>query len=151
MARFFDEARGAYDGDPQNLANWLTGEVAGALGASGVELQETKLQPSGLAALLKLIDDGSISVPTAKELLPEVIAGQDPAALVAEGGLSQVADEDELGTLVDQVIADNPDLVARVAVNPKAVNALLGAVMKASKGRAKPDLVRALLQGRLNQ
>jgi len=151
VARFFDEARGAYDGDPQNLANWLTGEVAGALGASGVELQETKLQPSGLAALLKLIDDGSISVPTAKEQLPEVIAGQDPAALVAEGGLSQVADEDELGTLVDQVIADNPDLVARVAVNPKAVNALLGAVMKASKGRAKPDLVRALLQGRLNQ
>src|SRR5690606_14604774 len=83
------------------------------------------------------------SGPTAKELLPEVIAGSDPAALVAERGLSQVADEDQLGSLVDQVMVDNPDLVERVAVNPKAVNALLGAVMKASGGRAKPDLVRA--------
>ena len=150
VARFFDEARAAYGGDPQSLANWLTGEVAGALGSSGEELAATQLTPGNLVALLALVDDGSISGPTAKELLPEVIAGSDPAALVAERGLSQVADEDQLGSLVDQVMVDNPDLVERVAVNPKAVNALLGAVMKASGGRAKPDLVRALLQQRLN-
>lgn len=149
-AAFFDEAMTAYRGSPQNLANWLTGEVAGALSATGAELAATSLSPSGLADLLELIDDGSISGPTAKELLPEVMAGHQPAALVAERGLGQVADEDQLSRLIDDVIADNPELVARVAANPKALNALLGAVMKVSAGRAKPDLVRTLLQRRLD-
>jgi len=149
IAAFFDAARERYAGAAQNLANWLTGEVAGLLASSGLELSASQLSPENFARLLALVDDGSISAPTAKELLPEVVAGHEPGRLVDERGLRQVSDEAEVGRLVDEVMAANPELVARVAANPKAVNALLGAVMKASEGRAKPDLVRALLQSRL--
>ena len=149
VAAFFDEARAAYDGPPQNLANWLTGEVAGLLSAGNGSLAESTLTPARLAKLLMLLDDGSISTPTAKELLPAVIEGRDPGDLVAERGLQQVSDESEVERLVVEVLDANPELVARVAANPKAVNALLGAVMKASGGRAKPDLVRMLLSKKL--
>src|SRR5690606_41196600 len=92
-----------------------------------------------------LVDDGTISVTAGKELLASVVNGEDPDELVASRGLAQVSDEGELGSLVDGVIAANPDLVERVRANPKAINALLGKVMQATKGAAKPDLARRLL------
>src|SRR5690606_11029334 len=144
-AAFFDEAFAAYDGSAQNLANWLTGEVAGPLGARDQELADSRRSARGLAKLLAVVDHGSLSTPKDKELLPAVIDGRDAEDLVAERGLRQVSDESEVANLVSAVMAANPELVARVAANPKAINALLGAVMKESAGRAKPDLVRALL------
>jgi aspartyl-tRNA(Asn)/glutamyl-tRNA(Gln) amidotransferase subunit B len=68
--------------------------------------------------------------------------------LVDERGLRQVTDGDQLTSLIDAVLADNAELVDRVKANPKAINALLGAVMKASAGKAKPDLVREMLAQR---
>jgi len=147
----FERAVAAYAGAPQNVANWLVTDVAGVLHERGATLDACAMRPEGLAALLALVDEGVISGKIAKDLLPEVIDGADPRERVARFGLRQVSDEDELGSVVDRVLEANPDLVARVAHNPKAVNALLGAVMRATDGTAKPDLVRRLLEERVLQ
>jgi len=147
-ARFFDEAVATYGGPAQNLANWLISDVTGILNQRETDLGVSSLQPQALARLVTLIDEGVISGAIAKELLPAVVDGRDPAALVDERGLRQVTDGDELAGLIDKVLAENQELVAKIKVNPKAINALLGAVMKASAGKAKPDLVRALLSRR---
>lgn len=148
-ARVFEEAAEAYGGEPQIVANWLVTEIAGVLNQRGTVLEACALRPDGLAALLELVDDGVISGKIAKELLPDVIDGADPRERVETLGLKQVADEDELAAVVDRVLLANPDLVARVKANPKAINALLGQVMRETGGVAKPDLVRRLLDARL--
>jgi len=131
------------------LAAWLSVDVAGLLAAEGRSLDPEAFPVAGLARLVTLVEGGDVSGPTAKGLLPEGLAGADPDALVAERGLAQVSDADALERVVDEVLAANPDLVARVRVNPKAVNALLGEVMRATRGTARPDLVRRLLEERL--
>ena len=148
-SRFFDAAAESYGGAAQDLANWLITDVAGHLNQRETQLAATSLRPADLARLVTLIDEGVISGAIAKELLPEVIDGADPVSLVDERGLRQLADGDALEPIIDRVLADNQDLVERVKANPKAINALLGAVMKASAGKAKPDLVRELLTRRL--
>ncbi len=146
---FFDETMAAYAGPPQTVANWLNGDVAGHLHASGGRLGTEAFTPAALASLLRLIDEGTISGKIAKSILPEVLDGADPAQLVGARGLTQVADEGALAALVDTVLEENPDIIASIEANPKAVNALLGRVMKASRGTAKPDLVRSMLSERL--
>ena len=133
---------------PAGLATWFTVEVTGALHAEGRGLG-AGLPAAPLAALAALAARGTISGPTAKALLPEVLAGADPAALVAARGLAQITDTDALGDLVDEVMAAHPDVVAAARAQPKALNALMGRVMAASRGQAKPDAVRALLAERL--
>jgi aspartyl-tRNA(Asn)/glutamyl-tRNA(Gln) amidotransferase subunit B len=75
--------------------------------------------------------------------------GANPENLVKDKGLEQVSDSGELESIIDNIIAAQPELLERVKANPKAINALLGEVMKASKGKAKPDLVRELLNKKL--
>ena len=103
-----------------------------------------------LAALVALAETGDVTGPTAKGLLPEVLAGADPTDLIAARGLRAVADQDALGALVDATLAAHPDVAAGARANPKAVNFLMGQVMRASGGQARPDAVRALLRTRLS-
>jgi aspartyl-tRNA(Asn)/glutamyl-tRNA(Gln) amidotransferase subunit B len=153
LAGFFDAALAAA-GQPdaelaRNLANWLNSDVSGYLNAAGIQLAESQLTPEHLLALVTLVTDGSISGRTAKDLLAEVMQGADPRQLVAERGLGQISDDSALRELVDGVMAGNTDLVGKVRQNPNAVNALLGLVMRESRGKAKPELVRKLLLERL--
>jgi aspartyl-tRNA(Asn)/glutamyl-tRNA(Gln) amidotransferase subunit B len=148
-ARMFDATCKAFDGAPQTVANWLLSEVAGRLHREGRALDATALEPERLAALLTLIGDGTISNAVAKELLPEVIDGADPTVLVEERGLARVSDEGELGALVERVMTDHPGIVASAKEQPKAINALLGRVMKQSGGTADPAVVRRLLEERV--
>jgi len=95
---------------------------------------------------VKLADEGKITSRVAKELLPEVMEGADPVRLVKERGLEAVSDEGALAKIVDEVIASNPAVVEQIkGGKTKAINALLGQVMKATRGTARPDLVRKLL------
>ena len=149
MAALFDAALESVPDHARALANWLTIEVVGLLAAEGRTLAQARVPADGLAELVALVEDGRVSGRAAKDLLPEVIAGAEPAKLVAERGLEQVSDESALLSVVDDVIAANPALVERVRVNPKALNALLGEVMRATRGTAKADLVRSLLEERL--
>ncbi len=145
LAPFFDEAlkTGA---DPQKLANWLNADVKGYLAQNEVSIADTGLTPTNLARLVRLVEAGTITGRVAKEILPEVMKGADPEALVEERGLKAVTDEGAIRALVEKVVAENPKVVEQIrAGKTKAINALLGQVMKATRGTAPPDLVRRLL------
>ncbi|MEX2541094.1 MAG: Asp-tRNA(Asn)/Glu-tRNA(Gln) amidotransferase subunit GatB [Trueperaceae bacterium] len=148
LSRFFDTALQSQV-EPQALANWLNGDVTGYLRNQGKSLAESDLTPESLVTLVALVESGEISGKTGKDLLPEVIAGAEPRALVAERGLGQISDEGLVDELVERVLAANRSLVESVTENPKAINALLGMVMKESRGKAKPELVRRLLNEKL--
>ncbi len=150
-AALFDAVSARFQGPAQVVSNWLTGDVAAALKEPGTALSWRSVDPGALAELLTLVAKGSITGPVAKELLPEVLAGAAPEALVADRGLGSVADEGALGSLVDEVLARESELLARVRANPNAVNALVGQVMKASAGRATPAIVRRLIDERLRE
>lgn len=149
LSRFYDEALQGGP-DAQKLANWLLTDVAGALAAQEIGIGESQLQPAHLASLVKLIDAGTISGKIAKDLLPDVMGGQDPAALVQERGLSVVTDTAAIDAAIDAAMQADPATVEKVrAGNAKAMNALFGPVMKAMGGKAEPGVVRERLSAKL--
>ncbi|AKH16580.1 MULTISPECIES: Asp-tRNA(Asn)/Glu-tRNA(Gln) amidotransferase subunit GatB [Deinococcus] len=151
LSRFFDEALTAQPRpDAQKLANWLLGDVSGLLAAREETLDGSALRPAYLAALVGLIDAGTISGKIAKDLLPDVLAGHDPATLVQERGLSVVTDTAAIDAAIDAAMAADPATVEKVrGGNAKAMNALFGPVMKAMGGQAKPEVVRERLTAKL--
>ncbi len=149
LSRFYDQAA-AEGAEPQKLANWLLGDVAGLLAAQERGITDSGLNPAHLASLVRLIDAGTISGRVAKELLPDVMAGLDPAALVQQRGLSVVTDTGAIDAAIDAAMTADPATVEKVrAGNAKAMNALFGPVMKAMGGQAKPEVVRERLQAKL--
>lgn len=138
---------------PQTLANWLLVEVVGWSHAAGVHVSQLALtereNAARLVQLVLLVQEGGINAPTGKALLGEVLQGADPHALVEARGLRQVSDGGALAAWVDEVMAAHPEVVAQARSEPKAVNFLMGQVMRASGGQARPDAVRTLLQARL--
>jgi aspartyl-tRNA(Asn)/glutamyl-tRNA(Gln) amidotransferase subunit B len=149
-----DEAIAA-GADPSTAANRLTGEVAGQLGAEGITLEESGLTGAHLAELEELVADGTLSTKLAKQVLVGVIdarGARGPKRIAEEEGLQQVSDEGELRAIVEQVVADNAGTVAAIrGGNDKAIGALVGQVMKATRGQADPrktnELLRAVIHG----
>ncbi len=148
LGDLFEAAAGSAGAEPRVVANWVTGELQAQLGDR--EPSETELEPHALGALVDLVDSGAVSASAAKEVLGVLLdEGGDPAAIVDERGLGK-AGGDELGAIVDQALADNPDVVERIkGGNPKAVGAIVGAVMKATKGTADGGEVQRLVQEKL--
>jgi aspartyl-tRNA(Asn)/glutamyl-tRNA(Gln) amidotransferase subunit B len=139
-------------GVPAKLAaNWVMGDVAALANEHRLPLHRSGLGIGGLVELLRLIDAGSINGPTAKELLVELyVPGGDPARIVSERGLAQVSDEAALVSIVDAVIAENPAAAEDFrAGKDTALGRLVGQVMKATGGKAQPQLVNRLLRDRL--
>jgi aspartyl-tRNA(Asn)/glutamyl-tRNA(Gln) amidotransferase subunit B len=136
--------------DPGAVANWLTGEVTGQLSAAGLEAGEAGLTGAHVAELVALIDDGTLSTKMAKDVLGGVIEGRGakgPAEVADERGLKQVSDEGELQAIVQQVVEDNPETVEAIrGGNDKAIGALVGQVMKATRGQADPKKSNELLR-----
>ncbi|MFN2581167.1 MAG: Asp-tRNA(Asn)/Glu-tRNA(Gln) amidotransferase subunit GatB, partial [Candidatus Dormibacteria bacterium] len=135
----------------KTAANWLTGDVAALANEQRTPLAQSALGVSGLVTLLRLVEGGTVNGPTAKELLAELYAsGGDPEAIVRQRGLAQVSDEGEIAAAVERAIEENPEAAAdfRGGVE-KALGRLVGAVMKATGGKAKPDVVNRLLRERL--
>ena len=141
--------------DPSTSANRLTGEVAGQLSAEGITLEESGLTGAHLAELEGLVADGTLSTKLAKQVLASVIDGRGahgPKQVAETEGLQQVSDEGELRAIVEQVVADNAGTVAAIrGGNDKAIGALVGQVMKATRGQADPrktnELLRAVIHG----
>ncbi|WP_437957820.1 glutamine--tRNA ligase/YqeY domain fusion protein [Sorangium sp. So ce119] len=148
LLRLFEEAVAVHD-NPRSAANWVIHSISrelrdretGYLPFSGAQLGE----------LLALIDDGTISTKIARDVLAEMMQqGGSPRAIVEQRGLRQVADEGALERIVDQIIAGHPGEVSRFrAGNTKLIGFFVGQVMKASGGKANPDLVNALLTRKL--
>ncbi|MDQ7827658.1 MAG: Asp-tRNA(Asn)/Glu-tRNA(Gln) amidotransferase subunit GatB [Armatimonadota bacterium] len=150
LASFFEATLAAFP-QPRTVANWLVGDVAGVLNAEGREIDQTALTPARLADLLRLVEEGRISIRAAKELLPEVMRRDvPPAALVAERGLEQLSDPEALARVVEEVLAAHPRPAEEYRQGKdRALAFLVGQVMKRTGGRANPDLVNRLLRERL--
>ena len=136
--------------DPKIAANWVRGELRAQLRALGQEPWESLATPERMAALIGLLDDQTISVPSAKEVLAEVIAtGAEPGDVVEEKGLGQIQDESELVALVDRLLADNPGQADQLrGGKDKLVGYFVGQAMKATGGRADPARVGELVRER---
>ncbi|HVM00454.1 MAG TPA: Asp-tRNA(Asn)/Glu-tRNA(Gln) amidotransferase subunit GatB [Egibacteraceae bacterium] len=132
-------------------ANWLTNEVIGWAVGHGVPPAEAPIDGRALAELVGLVRDGTLSTKLARQVLEDVLAGAgSPSAVVRERGLEQISDTGELAALVDLAIIENAAAADQVrAGNARAIGALVGAVMKASKGQANPRMVNELLRERL--
>jgi aspartyl-tRNA(Asn)/glutamyl-tRNA(Gln) amidotransferase subunit B len=126
-------------------------ELLGLLNRDGREITESPVDPGGLAGLLRLMADGTISGKIAKEVFEEMYAtGRDAEAIVEERGLEQISDAGELEALVVQVLSENPDAVERYrSGKTQIVGFLVGQVMKATKGQANPKIVNELLLSNL--
>ena len=154
VAEYFEAALGAYGGareGAKKVANWVTGEGARLGNASGLSAGAWKVTPEKLAALLKLVDQGTLGGPGAKEIFEEIFkSGGDPAELVRHKGLAQVSDEAALLAAVDAVLGRSPDEVERYrAGQEKLLGFFVGQVMKELKGKGHPGLVNALVKKRL--
>ncbi|MDX2006513.1 MAG: Asp-tRNA(Asn)/Glu-tRNA(Gln) amidotransferase subunit GatB [Meiothermus sp.] len=146
LGRFFDGALGSYSGNPQTLANLLNADVAGYLNERQLEIQQTRLTPEHLGRLAAMFEKREITNRIVAQLLPEIMEGADPEALVSERGLKSVSDESSLKPILEKVLAANASVVEQIrGGNLKAVNSLIGPIMKETKGTAKADVVRRML------
>ena len=134
--------------DAKTAANWVTGALFGALNRDGREIAASPVTPERLGALLDLIADGTLSGRLAKDVFDIMFeTDQDAATVVEERGLEQVSDAAEIETIVEGVVADNPDQVAQYrGGNEKLIGWFVGQVMKATQGKANPKLVNEVLK-----
>jgi aspartyl-tRNA(Asn)/glutamyl-tRNA(Gln) amidotransferase subunit B len=157
VAEYYESALEGYskaDGSAsKTISNWVSNELLGRLNAQNLTISESKVQPAQLRDLVKLIDDGTISGKIAKEVFDEMFAsGRDAKEIVAEKGLTQMSDTGELEAICRKVIQSNAKAVEDFkAGKEKSFGALVGGVMKETKGRANPALVNELLRKFINE
>jgi aspartyl-tRNA(Asn)/glutamyl-tRNA(Gln) amidotransferase subunit B len=154
-AGYFENTVEVADGlEPRVLANWVTGELAAALRQAEVEggAADSRVSPPALASLVQMVQEKKISHGSAKTVLAIMVTdGGDPDAIVEREGLAQMSDSSELEAIVEKAMADNPDAVERIREgNGKAIGAIVGAVMRETKGRADGGEVNRLIQERLH-
>jgi aspartyl-tRNA(Asn)/glutamyl-tRNA(Gln) amidotransferase subunit B len=143
-------------GAPKDVVNWCTGDLLAYLHETGLAPAALRLTPVALAELIDLVADGTLSRPLAKDVLAESLrTGKRPREVVEERGLTQVSDEGELASVVDQIIAAHPDVVAEYRsgdekTRKKKRGFLMGEAMKATKSQGNPQLLNRLLDTRLS-
>ncbi|HZK18823.1 MAG TPA: Asp-tRNA(Asn)/Glu-tRNA(Gln) amidotransferase subunit GatB, partial [Clostridia bacterium] len=150
MADYFEDCL-EYKCDPKRAANWIMGDLSALLNSQNMEISDCPVSPEGLAGLLELIGKGTITGKIAKEVFGEMFeTGKDAGAIVKEKGLVQISDEGELAAIVDKVLADNPGPVEDYRQGKKkAISFLVGQVMKATRGKANPQVVNGLLRDKM--
>ena len=154
LASYF-EAVAATSRAPKAAANWILGDLSGALNRSELTIESCPISPERLAGLILRIEDGTLSSKLAKQVFDALWEGEGEAdEIIAQRGLQQVSDTGALEALVDEVIAQNPDQVAQYraadeAKQKKLSGFFVGQIMKASKGQANPQRLNELLLKKL--
>ena len=149
IADYFEAAAGGRDA--KTAANWVMGDFFGQLNRAGLEVADSPVTAERLGGLLDLLGDGTISVRIAKQVFETMFqSGEDAGVIVEREGLIQVSDTSEIEAMVDAIIDGNPDKVAEIqGGKDKLVGWFVGQVMKASQGKANPQLVNQLLKEKL--
>ena len=151
LADFFEEAVKAAGGEAKSVANWVTGEVLRHVKDDGGGVAKAKLRPQHVGSLARLVKDGALSSTAAKDVFAEVwSSGAEPATVMQTKGLAQVSDESAIAAAVDAVLAQNEKAIASYkGGNARAIDALIGPVMKAVGGKANPAVIRKVLVERI--
>lgn len=153
IADYFESAVSASSGvQPRMIANWITGELFGWMNETGQTIQQVQVPPAALAELLTLAKR-DINLNTAKTVLAEMLrTGKTAPTIIREQGLQQISDTDTISALVSKVIEDHPQELANYLAGKETLsNWFFGQVMRAAKGQANPQVLRAELERQLNQ
>ncbi|HEU4766542.1 MAG TPA: Asp-tRNA(Asn)/Glu-tRNA(Gln) amidotransferase subunit GatB [Pyrinomonadaceae bacterium] len=150
LADYYEDTVKA-SGNPRASANWIRTELLRELEVAGVSASNSPITADNLGRLIKLIDEGKISGKQAKDVLVEMFkTGKGADAIVEEQGLVQVSDTGEIDSLIDEVIAANPEQLASYRSGKEAlIGFFVGQVIKASKGKANPKIVNERLRPKL--
>jgi aspartyl-tRNA(Asn)/glutamyl-tRNA(Gln) amidotransferase subunit B len=153
LSQLFEQTVAELDGVPaKTVANWIVQNLAAVLNERELSPGDLELEPRQLADVIRIVEDGTVSVTAGKQVLEEVVTTGKPAEqVVEERGLRQVSDTGPLEAWVDEAIAENPGPVEQFRGGKEgALNAVVGQVMKKSRGSANPKLVQDLLRQRLS-
>jgi len=136
---------------PKTVSNWVMGELTRELNNTGTAIGASPVSPERLATLLRMVEQGTVSLKVARDIFPEMYkTGKAPEQIVQEKGLTQVSDEGALSQVIDDVLAKNPAQVAQFKQGKQQVlGFLVGQVMKSSGGKANPGKVNELLKHKL--
>jgi aspartyl-tRNA(Asn)/glutamyl-tRNA(Gln) amidotransferase subunit B len=153
-AAYFEQTAAAAGGvEAKVIANWVIGELAAALRQEDEQVAAagSKVEPGALAALVALVQEKKISHGSGKTVLAVLVAeGGDPAAIVEREGLAQISDSGELESIVAAAVEANPEAAEQIrGGNPKAIGAIVGTVMRETKGRADGGEVNRLIKQQL--
>ncbi len=152
LADFFEDVVRLYPKNPVKTANYIVNDLLGWLKDEDLKPLYRRVRPEHVAKLMKLVDEGVITIRQAKELAGRIVKeGVDPERLVKEQGMVRIRDEALLSKIVDEVFAENPKAVRDALRKPKAVNYLVGMVMAKTRGRADPVVVRRLVEEKLRR
>ena len=135
-------------GQPKTASNWIMGEILRFLNEEKKDIAACPVTPQALADMIRLIEEGTISGKIAKEVIEEMYETGRPAkAIIAEKGLVQITDETALARVVSEVMAANPNQLAQYRDGrEKLFGYFVGQVMKATQGKANPQLINDLLK-----
>jgi aspartyl-tRNA(Asn)/glutamyl-tRNA(Gln) amidotransferase subunit B len=149
-AEFFELANKIFN-KPKTVANWVNGELTALLKKLDVDFVQLPVLPEAFAGLIARIADQTISTTSAKDVLEWMMKGEGTAdEIIEKRGLRQISDASAIEKMVDEVLAANARLVADYrAGKEKAFNALVGQVMKASRGKANPQQASEILRRKL--
>jgi aspartyl-tRNA(Asn)/glutamyl-tRNA(Gln) amidotransferase subunit B len=148
IADYFEAVAEGRDG--KMAANWVINDLLGALNKLGKDIESTPVSASQLGGIIDLIKAETISGKIAKDVFEIVLTeGGDPAEIVESRGMKQVTDTGAIETAVDEIIAANPDQVAKAQAKPALAGWFVGQVMKSTGGKANPQAVQALVKAKL--
>jgi aspartyl-tRNA(Asn)/glutamyl-tRNA(Gln) amidotransferase subunit B len=152
LSDYFEAVASATSAKAQVAANWVIGDLSGALNKDNLDIEQSKIEAVDLAGLLDRIHDNTISGKIAKEVFEAMWAGEGSADSVIEArGLKQITDSSAIEDVVDQIIAANPGQVAEYkAGKDKLIGFFVGQVMKETGGKANPGQVNAILKNKLS-
>jgi aspartyl-tRNA(Asn)/glutamyl-tRNA(Gln) amidotransferase subunit B len=153
LADYFEAAVAASEARPQVVANWVIGDLSGALNKDGLEIEACRIPAEDLAGLINRIHDNTISGKIAKEVFEAMWAGEGSADAVIEArGLKQITDTSAIEAIVDKVIVANPGQAEEYrAGKEKLIGFFVGQVMKETGGKANPGQVNEILRTRLGK
>ena len=151
MADYFEQVVSRASGQAKIAANWVLGELSGALNQHNIEINQSPVSAEKLAQLISRIADNTISGKIAKEVFQEIWSNEKTAdQVIEEKGLQQISDVGELEAMVDQVISGNPKQVEQyLSGKDKVFGFFVGKVMQLTKGKANPKQVNELLKRKL--
>ncbi|MEW6732574.1 MAG: Asp-tRNA(Asn)/Glu-tRNA(Gln) amidotransferase subunit GatB [Acidobacteriota bacterium] len=152
MADYY-EAVGRASESPKAAANWILSELLRELKNDNIEITQCQVKPTDLGALIKLINNNTISGKIAKDVFEQMFrTGKPPQQLIKELGLEQISDSSQIQTAVAQAIADNPKQVEQYCQGKQTLfGFFVGQVMKATRGKANPQMVNELLKQMLDE
>ncbi len=152
LADYFEAVAGATEGKAQGVANFVIGDLSGALNRDGLDIEQSPVSANDLAFMLDRIKDNTISGKIAKEVFEAMWVGEGTADEIIEAkGLKQITDSSAIEAIVDKVIEANPGQVAEYkAGKDKLIGFFVGQVMKETGGKANPGQVNAILKDKLS-